>query len=76
MCRPIANGQQNVKVKRGVRCVHVETELGVVNILLGCRDAHGREFERVLIRPDQYAGERKVVLRNDGRMVRLKSRVQ
>ena len=75
MCRPVgSDGMQVVKIKRGVRTVHVETELGIVNIQLGFRDDHGRKFEAIMVHPDQYIGEPKVVTRGGKtiRMVRLK----
>lgn len=44
------------------RIVHVETTLGIVNIYVGLRDAHGRRVERVEMLPNQYAGEPRVTV--------------
>jgi hypothetical protein len=55
------------------RCVHVETELGIVNVWVGLHDSNGRRVERVEVIPNRYAGER-VVLRRDDRLVELKTR--
>lgn len=53
--------------------VHVETELGIVNIHVGLRDRRGRRVERVEVIPNAYAGEPRV-RRYDDRLVELKSR--
>jgi hypothetical protein len=42
-------------------CLHIETELGIINIYVGLTDAKGRKVEAVEILPDDhYAGEPKV----------------
>lgn len=56
-------------------CLHVETELGIVNIYTGLHDARGRAVEAVSMRPDSFAGEPKVVV-SKGRFVRLKTKVR
>jgi hypothetical protein len=53
---------QYVTPKRGVECIHVETELGIVNIYLGLHDSEGRKVESIEILADDYAGEPKVTL--------------
>lgn len=52
--------------------LHIETKLGIVNIHTGLHDAKGREVEAVSMRPDQFAGEPKVIVRAT-RFVRLKT---
>ena len=44
------------------RIVHIETTLGIVNVYVGLRDAHGRRVERVEMLPNRYAGEPLVVV--------------
>lgn len=44
------------------RLLHVETPLGIVNIYLGLTDIKGRRVERVDMLPNNYSGERKVVV--------------
>ncbi len=39
------------------RIVHVETELGIVNVYVGLTDSEGHRVERVEMIPNQYAGE-------------------
>ena len=63
---------QRVKVKREARIVHVETELGIVNIFLGLRDRLGRKVEAVEMRADNLAGE-SLVRRVGRRFVQLKT---
>ena len=65
----MASHTQTVKPKRGVTILHVETELGIVNIHLGLRDRYGRRVEAVAMLPNCYAGESRVVARRDGRFV-------
>ena len=50
------------------RIVHIETELGIVNIHVGLRDAQGRRVETVVLIPNQYAGEPTVTV-DGGRFV-------
>ena len=54
---------KSVRPGRGVRCVHVETPLGIVNVWLNLRDELGRRVEKVEMIPNQYAGEPKVTVR-------------
>lgn len=49
-----------VTAARGVRIIHVETPLGIVNIYLGLHDEQSRRVERVVMIPNQYAGEPRV----------------
>lgn len=51
------------------RIVHVETTLGIVNIYVGLRDAHGRRVERVEMIPNRYAGEPLVTVEDGARFV-------
>lgn len=44
------------------RIIHVETELGIVNIYVGLTDAGGRKVETVEMIPNQYAGETEVLV--------------
>jgi hypothetical protein len=57
--------------KRGT--LHVETPLGIVNITVGLNDTAGRRVEAVTFRPNNFAGEPKVVLRGS-RFVELKTK--
>ena len=56
------------------RIIHVETELGIVNIHLRLTDTKGRKVERVSMIPDQYAGELRVTVTRDGRFIQSKAR--
>lgn len=56
----MARDMQTVRPRRGVRIVHVETPLGIVNIHLGLTDMGGRRVENVQMRPNNYAGEPRV----------------
>jgi len=47
---------QRVKVKRGALVVHIETELGIVNIHLKLTDLLGRKVEAVELIPDRFTG--------------------
>jgi hypothetical protein len=60
---------QVVRPKRGVRVIHVETPLGIVNIHLGLRDSAGRRVENIERIGNNYAGEPQVRVMLDGRMV-------
>lgn len=60
---------QRVKVRKGVDVVHIETDLGIVNIHLGLADDSGHAVESVSMIPDSYAGERRVTVQG-GRFVR------
>ncbi len=44
------------------RVVHVETELGIVNVYVGLTDNAGRRVERVEMIPNTYAGEPQVIV--------------
>jgi hypothetical protein len=46
--------------KRGPQILHVETDLGIVNIYVGLMDDFGRRVESVELIADDYAGEPKV----------------
>lgn len=48
--------------RRKTRLLHVETPLGIVNIWVGLTDIKGRRVERVDMLPNNYSGERKVVV--------------
>jgi hypothetical protein len=48
--------------RRKDRIIHVETELGIVDVYLRLHDASGRRVERVEIIPNGYAGEPCVTL--------------
>ena len=64
---------QTVIPKRGVRVIHVETPLGIVNIHLGLSDMKGRRVENIQMRPNEYAGEPRVK-KIGNRFVELKGR--
>lgn len=49
--------------------IHVETRLGIVNIWVGLHDNEGRRVETVEMIPNQYAGEKKVVVVEGRRFV-------
>jgi hypothetical protein len=53
---------QRVKIKRGTEIVHVETELGIVNIYLGLCDDEGRRVESIELLADDIYGEPKVTV--------------
>lgn len=57
-------GRQRMKhVSQGrADVIHVETDLGIVNIYVGLRDTEGRRVERIEYRPNEYAGEPVVVM--------------
>jgi hypothetical protein len=40
--------------------IHVETDLGIVNIYVKLHDQDGRRVERIEYLPNRYAGERPV----------------
>lgn len=63
---------QTVRPKRGVRVVHVETQLGIVNIYLNLHDKQGRRVETVTLSGNNYAGEKRVAVRG-GRLIELKT---
>lgn len=69
----VHDGIQHVHRRRGAEIIHVETELGIVNIRLGLRDRLGRKVEAVTMRPDEFSGEPKVALRRN-RFVQLKKK--
>lgn len=64
---------QTVIPKRGARIIHVETELGIVNIYVGLTDQRGRRVNTVELVGSRCAGEPeiKVVGR---RLIELKKR--
>ena len=53
---------QRVKIKRGTTILHVETELGIVNIHLKLHDRLGRKVEAVVMLPDRFTGDPRVKL--------------
>lgn len=63
----------NLCSKKGLFTLHVETPLGLVNIVVGLHDRHGRRVENIALLPNHYSGEPKVVLRNGRRFVELKT---
>ena len=65
------NEIQYVTAKRGKRIIHVETELGIVNIYLGFHDKRGRKVEVISMNVNKLAGERKVIV-SKGRFIQLK----
>ena len=65
----MATEMQTVRPKRGISILHVETELGIVNIHLGLHDRYGRRVETVVMLPNTHCGERKVMVRRDRRFV-------
>lgn len=52
--------QQDVHVRKSTRILHVETELGIVNIHIGLHDDDGHDVESVELLPDDYSGEPQV----------------
>jgi len=40
--------------------LHIETELGIVNIYEGLKDVKGRKVNTIQVMPDEYSGENKV----------------
>jgi hypothetical protein len=64
-----SHGMKTIVHNKGL--LHVETPLGIVNIYVGLHDSNGRRVENVQFRPNDYAGENKVVLRGT-RFVELK----
>jgi hypothetical protein len=52
------------------KCIHIETELGIVNVYWGMQDREGRDIEAVEMLPDPaWLTGRKVIVRN-GRFIR------
>jgi hypothetical protein len=67
----VREAMQRVKIGRRTRILHIETELGVINVHLGLSDHRGRRVEAVMMNPNQYAGEL-VVKRVGLRFVEMK----
>ena len=67
ICKPTVRWMQG-------NTLHVETPCGIVNIIVGLRDAHGREVDCIQITPSNYAGEAKVIRRGSAcvRLIRCK----
>jgi hypothetical protein len=63
---------QYVHVKRGKKCLHIVTELGIVNIFLDLRDIKGRLVENIQIIPDDNFMRGRKVKRIGSRLVQLK----
>lgn len=63
---------QRVRVKRGVRVIHIETPLGIFNIFVGLYDRYGRRVENVEMLGNVYSGEPKVIV-SGRRLVELKT---
>ena len=59
-------GMRTVTLKRGENVIHIATPLGIVNIYLGLHDKLGRRVETVTMRPNEYAGEPRVMVRGRG----------
>ena len=61
-----------IRHERG--CLHVETPLGIVNIRVGLSDSKGRAVDSIVVVPDAFMDQPKVVLcgRSNTRLVRLK----
>lgn len=57
---------QQVKVKRGVGVLHIETDMAIVNIYLGLMDCARHEIETIEVISDRYAGERWVTVERRG----------
>lgn len=57
--------------------LHIETDLGIINISIGLTDRFGRKVEHISIQPDHYAGEQKVKATpvRCVRMIQLKKKV-
>lgn len=53
-------------------CLHIETDLGIINIYVSMVDSLGRRNECIEILPNNYAGEKRVRLIK-GRLVENKS---
>jgi hypothetical protein len=66
-------GVQFVHGMRGARVIHVETELGIVNIYVGLTDHLGRKVESVSMLPNEGAGDPVVRVRGR-RFVQLKTK--
>lgn len=56
--------------------IHVETELGIVNIYTHLHDESGRRVETVEFIPNEYAGEPKINTDNNIRRVRFVEEVE
>jgi hypothetical protein len=61
----------SISGEKGAQYLHVETDLGIVNIYVGLRDVEGRRVERIELLPDDYAGQPKVETDNHIRGVRF-----
>lgn len=63
-----------VKPRDKDRTLHVETPLGIVNIMVGLHDPEGNRVDAISITPNNYAGEPKVRLDgyHNSRLIELK----
>ena len=63
---------KSVRHDRG--CLHIETPLGIVNIRVGLTDSKGRSVDSIVVVPDAFMDQPKVVLhgRSNTRLVQLK----
>lgn len=54
--------------------LHIETDLGIINIHVNLRDRLGRKVENISIIPDRYCGDQevKVVPHRNLRLIQLK----
>lgn len=54
--------------------LHIETPNGIVNIIVGLEDMHGRAVDSISVTPSNYVGEPKVIRRGcaNTRLVRCK----
>ena len=51
--------------------LHIETELGIINITVGLTDRLERKVEAITVRPDRYMGEQEVIY-SGHRFIQLK----
>lgn len=49
--------------RRGVRTLHIETDLGIVNVSVGLRDRRGRTVTHIEVLPDEIVGEPAILRR-------------
>ena len=60
--------------KSGDRTLHIETELGIINITIGLYDTKGRRVESIEVLPS--SGEKKIIRRGyaNTRLIELKTK--
>lgn len=54
------NTMKAIRLRNGF--LHVETPLGIVNIMVGLSDHHGRRVDRIEVIPLSYPGEKKILI--------------